>query len=150
MQYVSVLGGLPSKKQVAQWVGAVLGHRYDRGELAVRIVDTDEIKELNLKYRGKCQPTNVLSFPFEAPPGIHTKILGDIVICAPVVRKEAREQAIAETAHWAHMVVHGVLHLQGFDHENDQEAEEMESCESRIMKTLGFPDPYAEDNEKVL
>lgn len=147
MQYVSVLGGLPSKKQIERWVSSVLGHRHDRGELAVRIVDTDEIKELNLKYRGKCQPTNVLSFPFEAPPGIHTKILGDVVICAPIVRKEARDQEISETAHWAHMVVHGVLHLQGYDHENDADAEKMESLESQIMHVLGFADPYADVEE---
>jgi len=149
VQYVSVLGGLPTREQFERWVQAVLGHRYEKGELALRIVDTDEIKDMNLRYRGKCRPTNVLSFPFEAPPGIQTKILGDVVICAPVVRHEAREQGKTETEHWAHMVVHGVLHLQGYDHIEDDEAEVMERREIAIMRQLGFDSPYDDSADEA-
>jgi len=144
VQYVSVLDGLPSVQQLEQWAKAALLDRKSRQELNVRIVDADESQLLNKEYRGKDKPTNVLSFPFEAPPGVNANILGDLVICAPVVRREAQEQGKTESSHWAHMVVHGMLHLQGYDHENDADAEEMESREVSIMKQLGFDDPYGE------
>ena len=144
VQYVSVLDGLPSVQQLEQWAKAALLDRKSRQELNVRIVDADESQQLNKEYRGKDKPTNVLSFPFEAPPGVNANILGDLVICAPVVRHEALEQGKTESSHWAHMVVHGMLHLQGYDHENDADAEEMESREVSIMKQLDFDDPYGE------
>ena len=97
---------------------------------------------LNHEYRGKDKPTNVLSFPFEAPPGIELDLLGDLIICRQVVEKEAEEQSKPLLAHWAHMVVHGSLHLLGYDHIEDDEAEEMESLETEIMQTMGFEDPY--------
>ncbi|MGL5337628.1 MAG: rRNA maturation RNase YbeY, partial [Aeromonas veronii] len=98
-------------------------------------------------YRGKDKPTNVLSFPFEAPPGLELPLLGDLVICRQVVEREAEEQGKPLMAHWAHMVVHGSLHLLGYDHIEDEEAEEMEALERDIMQELGFADPYLSDEE---
>jgi len=108
----------------------------------IRLVDETEGARLNADYRGKNYPTNVLSFPFEVPPGIPNTHLGDLVICAPVVVGEAVAQGISVEAHWAHLTVHGVLHLLGYDHLEDDEAERMEAEEIRILETLGFPNPY--------
>ncbi len=112
-------------------------------ELVIRVVDEAESSALNRDYRGRDRPTNVLSFPFEAPPPIESYLIGDLVICAPVVAREALAQGKAAKAHWAHMVVHGVLHLLGFDHPSDAEAESMEALEREIQGGLGYPDPYA-------
>jgi probable rRNA maturation factor len=121
----------------------------EASEVTIRIVDTEEGRALNHQYRGKDKPTNVLSFPFEAPPGITVPLAGDLVICAPVVEKEAQEQHKEPVAHWAHMVVHGMLHLQGYDHIEDNEAEAMEALEIRLLAQLGFNNPYqAEATEK--
>lgn len=130
--------GLPSAGSLRQWAAAALGRA--RGELTIRIVAERESQALNRKFRGKDQPTNVLSFQAESAPG--EKALGDLVICAPVVQREAREQAKTTRAHWAHMVVHGCLHLLGFDHEREPEARRMEAREVRILRRLGYPDPY--------
>ena len=111
----------------------------------IRLVDEAESRQLNRDYRGKDRPTNVLSFPFEAPPEVLTPLLGDLVICAPVVVREAREQGKPADAHWAHMLVHGVLHLLGYDHLEPAEADEMEALERDILAGLGFPDPYREE-----
>jgi probable rRNA maturation factor len=111
-------------------------------ELVVRIVDEAESAALNDRYRGKPEPTNVLSFPCESPPGLALPHLGDLVICAPVVEREAREQGKPSEAHWAHMLVHGLLHLRGYDHQNEAEAETMEALESAILGQLGYPNPY--------
>ena len=108
----------------------------------MRLVDEAESHELNLTYRGKDKPTNVLSFPFEAPPGIELPLLGDLIICRQVVEQEAKEQDKPLEAHWAHMVIHGSLHLLGYDHIIDEEAEEMDGLESEIMLALGYEDPY--------
>ena len=134
--------GLPTAQQIEQWATAAVQPQSDEVEMTVRIVDEAESHELNLNYRGKDRPTNVLSFPFECPDEVELPLLGDLVICRQVVEREAQEQDKSLMAHWAHMVVHGSLHLLGYDHIEDDEAEEMESLETQIMTGLGFADPY--------
>lgn len=134
--------GLPTEQDIQLWLNKTIPQFQENAELTVRIVDTEESHQLNHEYRGKDKPTNVLSFPFEAPPGIELDLLGDLIICRQVVEKEAEEQNKPLLAHWAHMVVHGSLHLLGYDHIEDDEAEEMESLETEIMQAMGFEDPY--------
>ena len=134
--------GLPTEEEIVQWATAAVQPEGDEVEMTVRIVDEAESHELNLTYRGKDRPTNVLSFPFECPDEVELPLLGDLVICRQVVEREAAEQEKPLMAHWAHMVVHGSLHLLGYDHIEDNEAEEMESLETQIMQGLGFDDPY--------
>lgn len=139
----------PTANQIEHWAQAALSAgqcAYSEPELTVRLVAEAESQELNFAYRGKNQPTNVLSFPFEVPEHIPLELLGDLIICMPVVAREAKEQQKSEEQHWAHMVVHGCLHLLGFDHIKDDEAETMENLERQIMAQLGYPDPYL-DNE---
>ncbi len=132
---------LPSRESFQLWAEAAkLGET--PMEVTIRIVESDESRSLNSQYRDKDKDTNVLSFPFEAPPGIELNLLGDLVICAPVVAREALEQSKNEEAHWAHMVVHGMLHLQGYDHIQDEDADVMEALEVRILATLGYDNPY--------
>ncbi|KAE9525320.1 rRNA maturation RNase YbeY [Testudinibacter aquarius] len=133
---------LPSQTQIALWAQSAVKPSLDDLEMTVRIVDEAESQDLNRTYRGKDYPTNVLSFPFESPAEVELPLLGDLVICRQVVEREAAEQQKPLLAHWAHMVVHGSLHLLGYDHIEDAEAEEMESLESEIMQALGFADPY--------
>ena len=134
--------GLPTAEQIEQWATAAVQPQSDEVEMTVRIVDEAESHALNLNYRGKDRPTNVLSFPFECPDEVELPLLGDLVICRQVVEREAQEQDKPVMAHWAHMVVHGSLHLLGYAHIEDDEAEEMESLETQIMTGLGFADPY--------
>lgn len=134
--------GLPTEEQIVQWAADAVQPEGNEVEMTVRIVDEAESHELNLTYRGKDRPTNVLSFPFECPDEVELPLLGDLVICRQVVEREAAEQEKPLMAHWAHMVVHGSLHLLGYDHIEDDEAEEMESLETKIMQGLGFDDPY--------
>lgn len=134
--------GLPTEEQIVQWATGAVQPEGNEVEMTVRIVDEAESHELNLTYRGKDRPTNVLSFPFECPDEVELPLLGDLVICRQVVEREAAEQEKPLMAHWAHMVVHGGLHLLGYDHIEDDEAEEMESLETQIMQGLGFDDPY--------
>jgi probable rRNA maturation factor len=134
--------GLPAALSFRRWVGAALSGRILRADLALRIVDEREGKCLNRHYRGKSHPTNVLSFPAELPKGVKLPLLGDIVLCAPVIAREAREQHKPLNAHYAHLTVHGVLHLLGFDHNNTREANAMEAIEREILAGLGLPDPY--------
>ncbi len=124
------------KSQFQTWLNAVIPQFQEESEVTIRVVDTAESHSLNLTYRGKDKPTNVLSFPFEVPPGMEMSLLGDLVICRQVVEKEAQEQGKPLEAHWAHMVVHGSLHLLGYDHIEDDEAEEMEAIETEIMLAL--------------
>lgn len=143
---------LPSLKQFTLWVQQALTmeaqtSNFPETELTIRIVDEAESHELNLTYRGKDKPTNVLSFPFEVPEGIELPLLGDLVICRQVVEKEAVEQAISLESHWAHLAIHGTLHLLGYDHLTDEEAEEMESLETEIMQSLGYEDPYISEKD---
>lgn len=141
---VEPAGDIPAAEQVERWLACALaGRAADGAEVTVRVVEEAESGELNRTYRGKQGPTNVLSFPFEAPPGLDLPLLGDIVVCAPVVRREAAEQEKPPEAHWAHLVVHGALHLLGFDHMDPAEAERMEALETEILGTLGYSDPYA-------
>ncbi|HGG6603103.1 TPA: rRNA maturation RNase YbeY [Salmonella enterica subsp. enterica serovar Warragul] len=134
--------GLPDEAQFQRWLDGVIPQFQEEAEVTIRLVDEAESHDLNLTYRGKDKPTNVLSFPFEAPPGIEMPLLGDLIICRQVVQQEAQEQSKPLEAHWAHMVVHGSLHLLGYDHIDDDEAEEMESLETEIMLTMGYEDPY--------
>lgn len=132
----------PSVGQIRTWVEVALNKELDEAELTIRIVDVKEIRELNRDYRHKDSATNVLSFPFEAPPGVELPLLGDIVICAAVVLEEALDQGKVPEAHWAHMVIHGVLHLLGYDHIDDADAEVMEQREIEVLAGLGYADPY--------
>jgi probable rRNA maturation factor len=134
--------GLPGVAKFRHWArSALAGHRRD-AELSIRIVDAAESQALNRRYRGKDRPTNVLAFPAELPPELQLPLLGDLVICRDVVEAEAAEQQKPLDAHWAHMVVHGTLHLVGFDHESDEEAEAMERIETEVLAELGWPNPY--------
>lgn len=133
---------LPTRKQLQRWVAAALNGQRDAAEVSIRIVGEAEGAELNRTWRHKDYATNVLSFPAELPPGIRSPLLGDLVICAPVVIREAAEQGKSPEAHWAHLVVHGTLHLLGYDHETEAEAEAMEALETRMLAGLGYPDPY--------
>ncbi|NOI15888.1 rRNA maturation RNase YbeY [Vibrio hepatarius] len=139
--------GLPSFDDVQRWLSNTVEKFQTQAEVTVRIVDEEESHQLNHEYRGKDKPTNVLSFPFEAPPGIEIDLLGDLIICRQVVEREAKEQGKPLMAHWAHMVVHGSLHLLGYDHIEDDEAEEMESLETEIMQSMGFEDPYIAEKQ---
>ena len=133
---------LPSADQLQRWVDAALADYGSDAELVVRIVEKEESSNLNEQYRHKQGPTNILSFPFEVPDGIHLNLLGDLVICAPVVAEEARAQDKPLENHWAHIVVHGILHLLGYDHIDEVDAEEMESKEVAILAQLNISNPY--------
>ncbi|MDJ0805380.1 MAG: rRNA maturation RNase YbeY [Gammaproteobacteria bacterium] len=146
IQPVTQATALPAEDDFIRWVQAALVAPRNRTELVIRLVDEAESRRLNLQYRGLDRPTNVLSFPFEPPSEVASALLGDLVICAPVVSEEARQQGKPDLAHWAHMVVHGVLHLQGYDHQTDPEAERMEALERTILQQLHFPDPYHEED----
>lgn len=143
--------GLPLQDQVQRWAEAAARLAGGaRGEIAIRIIDEAESQSLNHDYRGKDYPTNVLSFPFELPDGMPEEmraelgdgIIGDIAICAPVVEREAKDQGKSPEAHWAHMVVHGVLHLLGHDHVDDAGADIMEALEVEVLSELGYANPY--------
>jgi probable rRNA maturation factor len=134
--------GQPTDEQLFTWADAAIESEEDEVEMVIRLVDEQESQQLNRDYRGKDNPTNVLSFPFEAPPEVPVSLIGDLVICVPLVAHEAELQQKALAAHWAHMVVHGALHLQGYDHQDDHAAQIMEDREREILDTLQFPDPY--------
>lgn len=143
VQIASDEDDLPDPAELRIWAGAAVEGYRDDAELTIRVVDDAESAQLNTTYRQKAGATNVLSFPFEPPPGVEMALLGDIVICAPIVRQQAREQSKSLNSHWAHMVVHGALHLLGFNHKKENDAEEMEAIEARILSRLGFDNPYA-------
>ena len=132
----------PEPPSIRHWVCTALGNQKPEAEVSVRIVSAAESAELNLHYRGKEGPTNVLSFPADIPDYVESTLLGDMVICAAIVRKEAIEQHKTLEAHWAHMLVHGTLHLLGHDHIKEDEAEAMEALETTILCELNFPPPY--------
>jgi probable rRNA maturation factor len=136
---------LPTEQQFRHWVLATLdaaNFNDTETELTIRLVDETEIQSLNNDYRGKNYPTNVLSFPADLPEELNIPFLGDLVICVPVIIREASEQNKTPDAHWAHMVIHGTLHLLGYDHIEEDDAEVMEALETTIIKQLGYADPY--------
>ncbi|MDR5899501.1 rRNA maturation RNase YbeY [Halomonas vilamensis] len=137
---------LPSESELIDWVSRVLAYHpaETRHEVTVRLVEVPESQALNRDYRGKDAPTNVLSFPFEAPPEVPLPLLGDLVICHEIVAQEAQQQRKPLAQHYAHMVIHGTLHLLGYDHIEDDEAEAMEHLERDILADLEIPDPYVE------
>lgn len=136
---------IPDAGLLESWISAALrSQRLEEAVVSLYIVDEEESQELNAQYRGKDKPTNVLSFPADIPEEVGLPLLGDLVVCAPVVEREASEQSKSLEAHWAHMLVHGCLHLLGFDHVLDDEAEAMEALETEIITGLGFPAPYQE------
>lgn len=135
-------GETPDAGQFQRWAESALTEVEEDCELSIRLVDEDESARLNSEYRGKNGPTNVLSFPFEAPIELDPRLLGDLVICMPVVEREAAEQDKAVNDHWAHMVVHGCLHLLGYDHIEDDEAEKMEALEIQILHSFDIANPY--------
>lgn len=156
MQWAVAEQDEPSLTQCTQWIEAALQEPlcYAEVEVTVRIVSPAESQALNAQYRGQDKPTNVLSFAFEQPPGLleigeELPDLGDLVICAEVVQAEALAQHKTLEAHWAHMLVHGTLHLQGYDHINESEASQMETLETQIMHRLGYANPYHTSNEEI-
>ena len=143
VQRVSRARGLPGTASITDWARAALaGSGPGTAEVTVRLVDENESADLNKRYRGKRGATNVLSFSYDLAPG-KSGLAGDLVICAPVVQREAAQQDKRPRAHWAHMLVHWILHLRGYDHIHKTDAEIMEAFEIRALKRLGFPDPYA-------
>jgi probable rRNA maturation factor len=148
IQSIFKAGGQPDQEQIQQWVDVALDGFNQDTEIVVRIVDEQESAELNEQYRHKPGPTNILSFPVEVPEGIELNLLGDLVVCAPILEQEALEQHKALTDHWAHIIVHGVLHLLGYDHIGNDEAELMENKEITILNKLNIKNPYIQDNDE--
>ncbi|MBX9763275.1 MAG: rRNA maturation RNase YbeY [Pseudomonadaceae bacterium] len=145
LQIASDASSLPSEAQFRTWCALALRQRTADSELTIRLVDEAEGRELNHTWRHKDYATNVLSFPADVPDELlDIPLLGDLVICVPVVEREAQEQAKSSESHWAHLVIHGCLHLLGYDHIIDAEAEEMEALERELLAELGHPDPYAD------
>lgn len=139
---------IPDEHLLTQWVEAAINASdsiaREEAELTIRVVEQDESNALNLQFREKNKPTNVLSFPFQNPPGLTLPLLGDLIICQAIIEEEAKQQQKTYQAHWAHMVIHGTLHLLGYDHIENEEALEMETLETNILVTLGFSPPYTE------
>jgi probable rRNA maturation factor len=142
VQFAVSAEGVPSETLLREWTLQALPADRKDAEITIRVVDEAEITALNREYRGKDGATNVLSFPYESMPAIETALLGDVVICAPVVAMESVAQQKPLEAHWAHMVVHGVLHLLGYDHQKDSEARDMEEHETQLLARLGYANPY--------
>ena len=142
IQNVSRYKSLPKNKLIVKWAKLALDEQYEEAEITLRIVDEEEGQELNKVWRKKDSATNVLSFPIGETIEQTPNLLGDIVICAPIVEKEAKEQGKDIEAHWAHLIIHGILHLHGYDHESRKEANIMQSTEIRILKHCGYADPY--------
>ena len=146
LQLASTAPELPELDEFQRWCELALHQRSGDSELTIRLVDEEEGRALNNTYRHKDYATNVLSFPADVPDELlDIPLLGDLVVCAPVVAREASEQRKTLQAHWAHLVIHGCLHLLGYDHMDDAEAEEMEALERALLAELGHPDPYAAD-----
>ncbi|WP_392343399.1 rRNA maturation RNase YbeY [Pseudoalteromonas prydzensis] len=145
LQIACEFDNLPSLEQFALWANKALSQYRDESELSIVIAGEEQSQQLNNDYRGKNKPTNVLSFEFEAPAGIELPLVGDLVICPAIVLAESIEQEKSFHDHFAHMVIHGCLHLLGFDHIKDEDAKEMESIEKQLLAELGIADPYRDD-----
>ena len=143
VQHASAAPDVPPPAKLVEWAEAALEGRSDDARMTVRVVDEDEGAMLNERYRGRPGATNVLAFVFDAPELPSVPILGDVVVCAPVAAREALEDSKQLDAHWAHLVIHGTLHLLGYDHDEPGSAREMETLEREILDELGYPDPYA-------
>lgn len=147
IQKAAGIGGAPADGDFLRWAQAALAGRRENCEVALRIVGEDESRQFNRVYRKRDQATNVLSFPADLPPGlpqdVRAAVLGDIMICAPLVAREAAQLGVPEPHHWAHLLIHGLLHLLGYEHDDDTEARQMEALETKILAGLGIPDPYA-------
>ncbi|MFQ3191856.1 MAG: putative rRNA maturation factor [Paraglaciecola sp.] len=143
LQIACEASGLPSLEDFQRWTDTVLTAVTDeKFELTIRLVTIEESQQLNSQYRHKDKPTNVLSFPFEVPEGIELNLLGDLVVCVPVIEREAKEQSKSLLDHWAHIIIHGCLHLLGYDHITDADADEMEALEIKILAYLSIGNPY--------
>lgn len=133
---------IPSRYFLQQWVNKALSLHTANSQVNIRLVNKKESAQLNYTYRHKKGPTNILSFSFEPPPGIKSPFLGDLVICATLVNQEAKQQQKTHLAHWAHLVIHGCLHLLGYEHRNDKEAKRMETLEIQLLEDLAYENPY--------
>lgn len=142
LQLASSEASLPTLDNFKTWLSLAIPSEQQQWDITLRVVDEAESQSLNRDYRGKDYPTNVLSFPADVPAELNIPLLGDLVICAPVVAREACEQGKPLAAHWAHLCIHGALHLLGYDHQTDEEAEAMEAIETKLIMGLGFADPY--------
>ena len=136
--------GLPTEAEFLEWASAAVGKLRDAAEVSMHVVDEPEGRELNLRYRHKDYATNVLSFPADLPKELGLPLIGDVILCAPVIAREAEAQGKPLAAHYAHLTVHGVLHLLGYDHETISDARTMEGLEVQILDSIGIPDPYSE------
>jgi probable rRNA maturation factor len=145
IQTIFESAGQPSEAQIQLWIDTALEDINRDTEIVVRIVDEQESAELNEQYRHKQGATNILSFPVEIPEGIDLNLLGDLVVCAPVLEQEAQQQSKILAHHWAHIIIHGVLHLLGYDHLDDEQAEEMESKEITLLQKLAIRNPYQQE-----
>lgn len=148
LQVAAGLAGVPSRARFRRWVAAAAAGRTAAAEVSIRVVGAAEGRRLNLDYRGRDRPTNVLAFPADLPPELGLAALGDLVLCADVVEREAAEQGKPVESHWAHLVIHGTLHLLGFDHQTEADAARMEGAEIQILRGLGYPDPYDPVSER--
>ena len=142
VQFATAVGDLPTPEQISAWVEHALPVAKRASEINIRVVDEAEAVELNQQFRGKDYAPNVLSFPAELPPGMDFEMLGDIALCAPVAVREAKTQQKSVEQHFAHLLIHGTLHLLGFDHESEDDAKVMEQAERELLAHFGFPDPY--------
>jgi probable rRNA maturation factor len=148
IQRVYHCSNIPDDSQIKAWAALALLESNQDSEILIRIVDENESAALNQQYRQKTCPTNVLSFPFDAPENPEINLLGDLVVCAPVIEKEARQQGKSANDHWAHIILHGILHLQGFDHIDKNDAVVMEALEIKLLKTININNPYFQENER--
>lgn len=147
LQVVDNADSVPDEKHFSLWASAAAAGRADQGELSIRVIDEAESQSLNSRYRDRPYATNVLAFPATLPDELGLPLLGDLAICRDVIEREAREQGKEPEAHWAHMVVHGTLHLLGYDHQTRTQAHAMEGLEVQVLQRLGYADPYAPDGE---